>query len=67
MALASAAPNTVTGRNADIGQGTYAPLGGAGAPPRRLARHLPIERDGVSHFVAVDQVVAAARHFRRRN
>lgn len=42
---------------ADIGQGTYAPLGGAGAP-RRLARHLPIERDGVAHFVAVDQVVA---------
>ncbi|HEV2956398.1 MAG TPA: MHYT domain-containing protein [Xanthobacteraceae bacterium] len=42
---------------ADIGQGTYAPLGGAGAP-RRLARHLPIERDGVTHFVAVDQVVA---------
>jgi NO-binding membrane sensor protein with MHYT domain len=46
------------GETADIGQGTYAPLGGAGAPPRRLARHLPIERDGVSHFVAVDQVVA---------
>ncbi|HML12556.1 MAG TPA: MHYT domain-containing protein, partial [Xanthobacteraceae bacterium] len=45
-------------RGADIGQGTYAPLGGAGAPPRRLARHLPIERDGVSHFVPVDQVVA---------
>jgi diguanylate cyclase len=45
-------------RDADIGQGTYAPLGGAGAPPRRLARHLPIERDGVTHFVAVDQVVA---------
>ena len=43
---------------ADIGQGTYAPLGGVGAPPRRLARHLPIERDGVAHFVAVDQVVA---------
>jgi diguanylate cyclase len=43
--------------SADIGQGTYSPLGGAGAP-RRLARHLPIERDGVAHFVAVDQVVA---------
>jgi diguanylate cyclase len=42
----------------DIGRGTYAPLGGAGAPPRRLARHLPIERDGVTHFVAVDAVVA---------
>jgi NO-binding membrane sensor protein with MHYT domain len=42
----------------DVGQGGFGPLGGAGAPPRRLARHLPIERDGVTHFVAVDQVVA---------
>jgi diguanylate cyclase len=32
-------------------------LGGAGAP-RRFARHLPIERDGGTHFVAVDDVVA---------
>jgi NO-binding membrane sensor protein with MHYT domain len=52
------APTSSAGETADIGQGTYAPLGGAGAPPRRLARHLPIERDGVTHFVAVDQVVA---------
>ncbi len=44
--------------NFDVGQGGYGPLGGAGAPPRRLARHLPIERDGVTHFVPVDQVVA---------
>jgi NO-binding membrane sensor protein with MHYT domain len=56
-ALAQASPAN-PGQNADIGQGTYAPLGGAGAPPRRIARHLPIERDGVTHFVAVDQVVA---------
>jgi len=55
---AGAARNGGGDRGADIGQGTYAPLGGAGAPPRRLARHLPIERDGVSHFVPVDQVVA---------
>jgi len=55
QAPALAAPSA--GDTADIGQGTYAPLGGAGAP-RRLARHLPIERDGVAHFVAVDQVVA---------
>ncbi|HEV3184727.1 MAG TPA: LytTR family DNA-binding domain-containing protein, partial [Xanthobacteraceae bacterium] len=26
--------------------------------PRRLARHLPIEREGVAHFVPVDAVVA---------
>ncbi|HEY2135056.1 MAG TPA: MHYT domain-containing protein, partial [Xanthobacteraceae bacterium] len=40
------------------GRGTYAPLGGIGAPPRRFARQLPIERDGATHFVAVDDVVA---------
>jgi len=40
------------------GRGTFAPLGGAGTPPRRFARHLPIERDGGRQFVAVDEVVA---------
>ena len=58
------APSTDAGRadegagNPEFGRGTYAPLGGAGAPPRRFARHLPIERDGGTHFVAVDDVVA---------
>jgi NO-binding membrane sensor protein with MHYT domain len=42
----------------EFGRGTYAPLGGLGAPPRRFARHLPIERDGATHFVAVEEVVA---------
>jgi diguanylate cyclase len=42
----------------EFGRGTFSPLGGAGAPPRRFARHLPIERDGGTHFLAVDQVVA---------
>jgi diguanylate cyclase len=42
----------------ELGRGTYAPLGGLGAPPRRFARHLPIEREGAKHFVAVDDVVA---------
>jgi hypothetical protein len=46
------------GDHPDLGRGTYAPLGGAGAPPRRFARHLPIERDGSRHFLAVDDVVA---------
>jgi diguanylate cyclase len=46
------------GDNPEFGSGTYAPLGGAGAPPRRFARHLPIERDGGTHFLAVDEVVA---------
>ncbi len=42
----------------ETGRGGYAPLGGAGAPPRRAARHLPVERDGATHFVPVDEVVA---------
>ena len=46
------------GNGADVGQGTYGPLGGAGAPRRRNARHLPVERDGRTHFIAVDNVVA---------
>jgi NO-binding membrane sensor protein with MHYT domain len=42
-----------------VGQGGgYGPLGGAGGPPRRLAHKLPIERDGMTHFVAVDDIVA---------
>jgi NO-binding membrane sensor protein with MHYT domain len=45
-------------QNIEFGRGGYAPLGGAGAPPRRFARHLPIERDGGTHFLAVEQVVA---------
>jgi NO-binding membrane sensor protein with MHYT domain len=46
------------GNGADVGSGSYAPLGGAGAPPRRPARHLPIERDGATHYVPVDDIVA---------
>jgi NO-binding membrane sensor protein with MHYT domain len=46
------------GGNPEFGRGTYGPLGGAGAPRRRFARHLPIERDGSTHFLAVDDVVA---------
>jgi hypothetical protein len=42
----------------DIGKGSYAPQGGAGGPPRRLARHLPIQRDGGTQFVGVDDIVA---------
>jgi NO-binding membrane sensor protein with MHYT domain len=42
----------------ELGQGSCGPLGGAGGPPRRLARHLPVERDGITHYVAVDNVVA---------
>ena len=38
-----------------------APMRRSEAPARRrdaLARHLPVERDGATHFVAVDDVVA---------
>jgi DNA-binding LytR/AlgR family response regulator len=44
--------------SAEFGRGTYGPLGGAGAPPPRVARHLPIERDGATQFIAVEEVVA---------
>jgi diguanylate cyclase len=51
---------TTASKEADpeFGHGTFSPLGGAGSPPRRFARHVPIERDGGTHFLAVDQVVA---------
>ena len=55
-AMASAVAEAVT--NPDLGRGSAAPLGGAGGPPRRFARHLPVERDGATQFVAVDSVVA---------
>ena len=44
--------------SAQFGRGSLGPLGGAGAPPRRFARHLPVERDGATHYVAVENVVA---------
>jgi len=49
---------TPAGDVPELGRGTYAPLGSAGSPPRRFARHLPIEREGAKQFVAVDDVVA---------
>ena len=65
LTAAAAVPAASPGRGGnghgdglEFGRGSYGPLGGAGAPPRRFARHLPIERDGGMHFVAVDDVVA---------
>jgi NO-binding membrane sensor protein with MHYT domain len=52
------APGAIEAATAELGRGSYGPLGGAGAPPPRVARHLPIERDGVTPFIAVDDVVA---------
>jgi diguanylate cyclase len=58
MAPAAAAAVAEASSEPEFGSGTYRPLGGAGAPPRRFARHLPVERDGGTHFLAVDEVVA---------
>jgi diguanylate cyclase len=52
---ASASISTVA---PDLGQGTYAPLGGAGGPPRRAARQLPVEKGGATIFLAVEEIVA---------
>ncbi|MGB7100688.1 MAG: MHYT domain-containing protein, partial [Xanthobacteraceae bacterium] len=60
----AATPSTIpavadgAGGNPEFGRGSYAPLGGVGRPPVRFARHLPVERDGGTHFLAVDDVVA---------
>jgi NO-binding membrane sensor protein with MHYT domain/DNA-binding LytR/AlgR family response regulator len=43
---------------ADLGRGTFAPLGGAGGPPRRSASHLPVEQSGATRFLPVEDVVA---------
>jgi NO-binding membrane sensor protein with MHYT domain len=43
---------------AELGQGTYGPLGGAGGPPRRTARHLPVEKGGATIFLPVEEIVA---------
>jgi NO-binding membrane sensor protein with MHYT domain len=61
-ATAAASPElnagNVSREAAALGQGSYGPLGGAGGPPRRFARHLPVEHDGATHYVPVDTVVA---------
>lgn len=51
------AAGSETAASVELGRGGYGPLGGAGSP-RRFARHLPIERDGKTNFLAVEQVVA---------
>jgi NO-binding membrane sensor protein with MHYT domain len=54
----AAALEPAVDRAAALGHGTFGPLGGAGAPRRRTARQLPVERDGGTHFVSVDDIVA---------
>src|SRR5215470_10597029 len=52
------APKPAGATSLDLGQGTFGPLGGAGGPPRRIAQQLPVEREGGTHFVPVDDIVA---------
>jgi len=42
----------------EIGHAPSVPLIGVASPTPRFARHLPIERDGGTHFLPVDNVVA---------
>jgi len=46
------------GDGADYGRGTYAPLGGLGGPKPKIARQLPVEHDGATRYIAVEDVVA---------
>jgi NO-binding membrane sensor protein with MHYT domain len=46
------------GDSAEYGRGTYAPLGGLGSAPPKIARQLPVEHDGATRYIAVDDVVA---------
>ncbi len=38
--------------------GAFPPLGGAGAPPRQPAAHIPVLRNGLVHYLPVDSIVA---------
>ena len=56
---ASPAASRTAPETAELGRGgSNGPLGGAGGSPRRFARQLPVQRDGVTHYVAVETVVA---------
>jgi NO-binding membrane sensor protein with MHYT domain len=53
-----AEPVPVDVRITDDELGTLSPLGGAGAAHPRIARRLPVERDGMTHYVTVEDIVA---------
>ena len=46
------------GNDAPVPDGTHVLRPEAGAPPHRFAHHLPVERDGGTRFVPVEEVVA---------
>jgi NO-binding membrane sensor protein with MHYT domain len=52
------ADGVVADPSANTGHATFDPLGGAGGPPRRTVQRLPVERDGITQFVPVDDIVA---------
>jgi NO-binding membrane sensor protein with MHYT domain len=58
MPGAQEAPAGVVTDAAGAGQGTFSPLGGAGAPARRSARQLPVEHEGRTQFVPIADIVA---------
>jgi diguanylate cyclase len=55
---ASLAPASETSEPVVAAVGTFSPLGGAGGPPRRAASHIPVERNGLTHYVPVGSIVA---------
>src|SRR5262245_13334117 len=57
-AVEAARAEPVDVRIADGELGTLSPLGGADAPRQRTARRLPVERDGMTHYVTVEDIVA---------
>jgi diguanylate cyclase len=56
-AAASHQTGTAADNETDMGQGAHTALEGA-SPGRKPALRLPVERDGATHFVAVDDIVA---------
>jgi hypothetical protein len=52
------ADDVATDHGTAAGHAAFGPLGGAGAPPRRTAQRLPVEREGITQFVPVDDIVA---------
>jgi len=56
-ATAASGSPAANGGGVEFERGTFAPLGGGASQPP-LARHLPIERDGGTRFLAVNDVVA---------
>jgi hypothetical protein len=53
-----AAAGTASGTDIAEAGGDHAAINGSGSAPRRPALRLPVERDGATHFVAVDDIVA---------